>query len=93
MKTIILLLAASLALALTPTASAATCLEEPPREGIDHPLADGKYLFIVGSDGTFDPDLFGEWSENNRQDGLQVRQCMAYGLLWYRADVHSAVLP
>ena len=92
MKTIYVLLAASLALALTPSASAANCLDAPPREGIDHPLTKGRYIYVVGSSGTFDPKLFGEWQEGNRRDGLQVSSCFAYGLYWYTADKHNALL-
>lgn len=95
MRSLHVLLAASLALALSPTALAAetNCVDDPPNEGLAHPLKKGSYLFIAGSDGTVDAEKFGEWSETNIRGGLQTSVCFAFGQPQYGADRQAKLLP
>lgn len=92
MKTLYVMLAASLALAFVPHASAATCDEVAPREGFAHPTQKDRYIFIVAADGSVDLEKFGEWTEGNGRNGLQTSKCFEHGVSWYKADKRAALL-
>lgn len=91
MKAIVILLAATFAVALLPAADAAACYTEPPQEQLLE-VSEGQYLYLVtltgGAPGT-NPSKIGFWEETNDRDGLQTNVCTYQGTTKYRADTKS----
>lgn len=85
MKTIIILLSATLLVVALPLATAEeACQRAGVTEAIDHPTQDDRYIYIDLTK----PDRVGEWLETNTARGLQTVACFKFGVLKWRADTH-----
>jgi hypothetical protein len=89
MKSLFVILTASLMLAALPMSIAATCEEQPPQEGVAHPLTNGHYLYLDATQ----PEKTGEWQDSNHVGGLQTSTCRTGTTTVYRADFQAKTLP